>query len=125
MSFSRFTVGSKTSTTLPIRIRCDIIERALEVFDVQEPEKQIKQLSFNQVYYDSVVTKKIVLFNNSPIASDFVISIDEKMSECVIKSQNLALALTKCDFIKEGQEATPCLESLFKIHPQNVSFRLM
>ena len=104
-----------------IHVKCAIIERALEVLDIQEPEKQINQLSFNQVYYGSVVTKKVVLFNNSPIASDFVINVDEKMSECVNKSQNLALALTKFDFNKDEQETAPCLESIFKIHPQNVS----
>lgn len=101
-------------------MKCTIVKRALEILDVQEPEKQINQLSFNHVYYGSVITKKVVLFNNSPIPSDFVISINEEMSECVNKGRNLAMALMRCDSIKEGQERTPRFDSIFKVHPQKV-----
>lgn len=104
-------------------MKCSIVERTLDILDVQEPEKQINQLPFNHVYYGSVVTKKIVLFNNSPIPSDFVISIDEEMSECVNKGRNLAMALMRCESINPEQETTPCLDSIFKVHPQKVSLQ--
>lgn len=73
------------------------------------------------MYYGSVITKKLILFNNSPIASDYMINIDKKMSECVNKSKSLAMALTNCGAKKKDQDSTPGLDSIFKISPQKVS----
>lgn len=116
----RFNVnGSREDTTLSVNVRCKIIERKLEVVDLQEKE-QIKRLCFDHVYYGSVITKKLILSNNSPIASDFIIVIDEKMSECINKSKSLALTFTKCDSTERDEENAPSLDSIFEISPNKV-----
>lgn len=119
--FFRFNVDNKESTTLSIHIKCTIVERVLEVIDPQAPGNQISKLSFDHVYYGSIVTKRIILFNNSPVASDFIITINEQMSECVNKSKNLAITLTKCDHVNEDQAITPSLDSIFAVTPKKVS----
>lgn len=119
---SRFTVDNKENDSiLSIHVACSIVERRLEILDPHDSEKHINKLSFNRVYYGSMVTGKVILFNNSPVASDFIVTIDEKMSECVDKSKNLAIALTKFDSINENQAIAPCLDSVFKASPQKVS----
>lgn len=113
--------GSREDTTLSVSVRCTIVERKLEVLDLQEKE-QIKRLCFDHVYYGSVVTKKLILSNNSPIASDFIIIIDEKMSECINKSKSLAMTFTKADSTERDPEKAPCLDSIFEIFPNKVCY---
>jgi hypothetical protein len=113
------TFDNKETSTVSIHIKCSIIERLLKVFTVDDPEMQINKLSYDFVYYGSVATKKVILYNDSPVSSDFVITVDEKMSECVNKNKGLAVALTAYE-IGGGNhgDITSHLDSIFKIFPQ-------
>ena len=107
-----------------MNVKCTIVERKLEVLDLQEKE-HIKRLCFDHVYYGSVITKKLILSNESPIASDFIIVIDEKMSECINKSKSLAMAFTRSDSTEINEEKAPSLDSIFEISPNKVGYNII
>lgn len=101
-----------------MRIRCTIVKRALEVFDLQG--KKVEKLSFKSVYYGSICSKKLLLYNNSSIPTDFIVQIDEKMSECVNMSKGLAMAITKFESRKNIRESEPSINVVFNVEPKKV-----
>ena len=112
----RFKINDEAA--LSVHIKCTIVKRTLQILNAQGIE--VKQLSFENVYYGSIVSKKLVLYNNSPIATDFVISIDEKLSECVNMSKGLAMAVTKFESRKNILEPEQSVLSTFNVSPEKV-----
>lgn len=100
---------------LSIYIECTIVQRMLDLLDSLNRSLHVEKLSLGYVYYGSIVSKKLILHNNSPVTSDFVIDID--MSESVNVSTSLAVALNN---IKE--ENGKKIGIPFQAFPQKVSF---
>lgn len=97
------------------------MKRVLQVLDPHDLEMHVKKVSLNPVYYGGVVSKKLLLYNNSPISSDFTIIMDKEMSECVNMNKSLALTFTKHELKRTNEEEAPCLDVLFEVSPNKVS----
>lgn len=82
-------------TNLSINVKCKIVSRKLELYDCNNMQVQINKLSFDDTYYNSVCSRKLVLFNNSPIKSHFMAIVHDKFSECADMSEGLAVACSR------------------------------
>ncbi len=58
-----------------------MMRRSMQILDPHNTSIQLSRLSFNNVYYGSVVSRKVILHNNSPICSDYICAVDENMSD--------------------------------------------
>ena len=104
--------------SLLVQVKCTIVKRTLEILDLQETE--IDKLSFGNVSYGSTVSKNLIIYNNSPIVTDFVIFIDKKLSECVNMSKGLAMTVTKFESKKSIREPEPSMDAVFNVSPHKV-----
>ena len=98
---------------------CTIVKRTLEILDPCDMKLRLNKLSFKNVYYGSVVSQQIILFNNSPVSSDYISILDDSMSECVNMSESLAVGYTKSRICGDKQRS-PDLNSLFDVSPKKV-----
>lgn len=98
---------------ISVCIKCRIVERVLEILSKELP---IKKLSLNHVYYGSSASKKITLYNKSPVVSNFVIC--HQMSQKVNANNTLAMSLAKC----EPDDEEGCFDTLFQVFPDKVLY---
>lgn len=112
----RFKINNEDS--LLVQVKCTVVKRTLEILNLQDME--VDKLSFSNVYYGSTISKKLIIYNNSPIVTDFVIFIDKNLSECVNMSKGLAMAVTKFESKKSVREQEPSMDAVFNVSPHKV-----
>lgn len=103
--------------SLSICVKCTIIQRVLELLDSLDSNTHVEKVSLNHVYYGSVITKKLTLFNVSPVVTDFVVAIDKEMSESVNMGKSLAMTL---NCYEPSEKEVMCLDALFDVTPKKV-----
>ncbi len=87
----------------------------------------LDRVSFGPAYYGTVLSRKALLFNNSPVATDYLAVLDgqaEGSEHGVDKSEGLALACTAGGLGQSKwreQGYPPSSESLVNVSPAQVS----
>lgn len=110
----RFDFDNESSTS--IKIKCIIVQRTLEVVDITDNKSVINRLSFKNIYYGDTDIYRVILFNNSPVNSNYLISVNPKKSHSITVGGSLALTIRKGIL-----EKTSDLENMFEISPNQVN----
>ena len=92
------------------------MQRRLEVVCVDDYESVLDNVLFKDVYYGDADIQQVVIFNNSPITSNYLISLDAKKSCSITVSGSLALS------IKGNVHVKACdFQNQFQISPSQVN----
>lgn len=91
----------------------------LEVIDPADNELSLNRVSFKNVYYGDTDTQKIVVFNNSPVNSNYLISLDPMKSHCITVGNSLAITIKRGELNKSTFELSD-LKNLFQVSPSQV-----
>lgn len=90
----------------------------------------LERVAFGNVYYDTVVSRKVLLFNDSPVSTQYLAVIDSNADGCIDgMNVNEGLAMVCTD---SGQHLRACQpqdnalpgETLVQVTPMQVCQRL-
>ncbi len=103
-----------------------LVTRRLQLLDLDN-STALNKISFGDTYYDTVVSRKALLFNNSPVATQYVVVLDSNGvgSEAgVDMSEGLAMACTSGGLGQtkwKEQGDAPSQEAVVSLNPSQVS----
>ena len=117
----RFDVDNRNYNSFIIDVRCTLVKRALEFLDPSDIKLQLDRISFGSMYYGSVASRKVILFNNSPMVSDYISVFDDKLSGYVNVNECLAMAE---QYTMNEQGTQFDLDLLVDISPNRVSAKI-
>lgn len=109
-----------------ITLQGNLTNRQLQLLDLGSTFN-LQRISFGDTYYETVVTRKALLFNNSPVVSHFIVLLDDSVQGNeggVDMSEGLAMACTSGGLGQtkwKEQGDVPSEESVISIFPSEVS----
>ena len=96
--------------------------RQLEILDPSQSSETLEKVAFGDVYYDTVKSRKVLLFNNCPVSTQYLAVINSD-SESKIDGVDVDGGLTATGCSKGGQCRDFALpgQSLVQVLPMQVS----
>lgn len=104
----------------------ELVTRELQLLD-QNNSTALNKISFGDTYYDTVVSRNVLLFNNSPVATQYVAVLDSSGvggEAGVDMSEGLAMACTSGGLGQRKwreQGDAPGQETVLSLNPSQVS----
>jgi len=119
-------VPSDGSEAIPIALSGQLITRQLQLLDPSNQSTELQIVSFGDTYYGAVVTRKVVLYNSSPVATQYMAVLDSGCAgseDGVNMSEGLAMACTSGGLGQnqwKEQGCAPSQSTIVAVNPTQV-----
>lgn len=115
----RIATDDDTLTSTTVILRGAITIPQLRLFDASDSSCNLERVAFGDVYYGTVVSRKVVLFNDSPVSTQYLAILNTNAAgavDGVDANQKLATMWTKSHKESNVQSG----QSLLQVVPMQV-----
>ena len=102
-----------------IKAKCNVVQRILDVMEITDNHSIVNKVVFKDIFYGNCDIQQILLFNNSPVYSNFMITFNSEKSHCISIGGSLAITMKTSQF-QQSSHQIENLEHIFQVVPKQV-----